>query len=225
MRQGRLMGAAALGCLGATLAACGSTSTSSTGTPASSQCQPGSGVTAVAATAKYRMVIDAGPVEQMYTPAQVAAQHLTKGEEMLGGHMVMPSTGMEAPGQMGMAGATNAQGSSISSTPMMTSSTMGSSTAGSATPVPASSYRHLEVHICDRSTGMAVQGVHPAIRITDHTSSNMTTNIPIAVMQGIGSGTADLHYGNNAIMPPGHSFTVTVTVGSQMAAAQLRIPS
>jgi len=219
------MGAAALGCLGATLAACGSTSTSSTGTPASSQCQPGSGVTAVAATAKYRMVIDAGPVEQMYTPAQVAAQHLTKGEEMLRGHMVMPSTGMEAPGQMGMAGATNAQASPMSSTPMMTSSTMGSSTTMSATPVPASSYRHLEVHICDKSTGTAVQGVYPSIRLTDHSSANMTTEIPMAVMEGIGSGTADLHYGNNAIMPPGHSFTITVTVGNQMAATLLRVPS
>jgi len=45
------------------------------------------------------------------------------------------------------------------------------------------------------------------------------------VMEGIGSGTADLHYGNNAVMPLGHRFTITVSVGNQVAATQLRIPS
>lgn len=219
------MGAVAVICLGATLAACGSTRASSTGAPASSQCQPGTGVTAVVTTASYRMVIDAGPVEQMYTPAQVAAQHMTKGEEMLGGHMVMPSTGMEVPGEMTVGGGAIAQGSPMSSSPMMAPRSTGSSTTISAAPASAFSYRHLEVHICDKSTGTTIQGIRPSIRITDHTNSNMITEIPIAVMEGIGSGTADLHYGNNAVMPLGHRFTITVSVGNQVAATQLRIPS
>ena len=68
MGQARRMSAAAMICLAASLAACGSTKTSSTGAPASSQCQPGSDLTAVATTAKYRMVIEPVPLSRCTHP-------------------------------------------------------------------------------------------------------------------------------------------------------------
>lgn len=36
-------------------------------------------------------------------------------------------------------------------------------------------------------------------------------------MQGVTSGEADLHYGNNIVAPPGHSFAVHVGFRAQQA--------
>ena len=49
-------------------------------------------------------------------------------------------------------------------------------------------------------------------------------NIPVAVMDGIGAGTADLHYGNNVPMPGGHRFTLTVTLKRHKAVFRVTSP-
>ena len=41
-------------------------------------------------TAHYRLDLQIGPMEKMFIPADVAAQHLTAGEVMVGGTMLMP---------------------------------------------------------------------------------------------------------------------------------------
>jgi hypothetical protein len=46
---------------------------------------------------------------------------------------------------------------------------------------------------------------------------HLAMNVPVAVMEEIGAGTADLHYGNNVPMPGGHRFTVTATLKGQKA--------
>jgi len=70
--------------------------------------------------------------------------------------------------------------------------------------------RHVEVQICVRTTQAVVTDAWPKIVIKDTTSAK-TLTLPISVMEGIGEGAADLHYGNNLPMPARHRYIVTVT--------------
>ena len=47
-----------------------------------------------ATTANYRLELQIGPTEKMFTPANVAAQHPAEGEVMVGGKMSMATGGM-----------------------------------------------------------------------------------------------------------------------------------
>ena len=84
--------------------------------------------------------------------------------------------------------------------------------------------RHLEVHICSRN-GKVVQDAQPQITVTDNSAGSTSQQVPVAVMEGAGQGTEDLHYGNNVVMAPGHDFTVLVAVGSEQATFTLKMPS
>ena len=83
------------------------------------------------------------------------------------------------------------------------------------------SQRHLEVHVYSRSTGKPVAGAHPTITVTDITAKNAKpTQIPVAEMERVAMGeadAADLHYGNNVTLTPGHHYKVTVTLSGQQA--------
>lgn len=70
--------------------------------------------------------------------------------------------------------------------------------------------RHLEIQICTRTTKTVVTAAHPEIVVDDTTKRKVVT-LPVSVMEGIGEGAADLHYGNNIAMPAKHHFIVTVT--------------
>ncbi len=191
-RERRRVGVACLSGLGLIgLAACGQ-SASSPSTAGAGDCTPGAGITQAAETPRYRMVLDVGPREAMYTPAQVQAHHPRNGEVMLRGQM----------GNMGNMGKMGKMGN------------MGSS----------ASTRHLEVHICNRSTGKVATNLQPVITLVDNSAANMTNRVPSATMQGTTSGAADLHYGNNVIMPASRRFTVTVAVGDQHATFQVQTP-
>ncbi|HXM54367.1 MAG TPA: hypothetical protein VOB72_03185 [Candidatus Dormibacteraeota bacterium] len=54
------------------------------------------GITKLADTASYHLSLEVGPLQPMYTPTQVTAQHPKAGEVMFGGEMTMP------PGMAGM---------------------------------------------------------------------------------------------------------------------------
>lgn len=86
------------------------------------------------------------------------------------------------------------------------------------------STRHLEVHICLRKNREVVTNAHPTITLLGHKANAMPMNVPVAAMEGIGAGLADLHYGNNVPMPGGHRFTVTVTLKGQKAAFNVTSP-
>ena len=86
------------------------------------------------------------------------------------------------------------------------------------------SMRHLEVQICSKSTNAVVTNANPTIVVVDATAHGMPTNVPIAVMEGIGKGVADLHYGNNVTMPAGHRFTITVKLNGQRAVLHVTSP-
>jgi hypothetical protein len=143
-------------------------------------CSAGMGVH-IATTPTYRLALNVGMPEMMYTPAQVRKLHPKSGEVMLRGKMMM---GMK----------------------------MGGST------------RHLEVHICLRKNRAVITNAHPTITLMGPKANAMPMNVPIAVMEGIGAGTADLHYGNNVPMPGGQRFTVTVSLKGQKAVFKVTSP-
>jgi hypothetical protein len=80
-----------------------------------------------------------------------------------------------------------------------------------------SGQRHLEVHICSRSSGKVVSGAHPTITVSDLTAKGKMEMMPVAAMYGIKQGPSDYHYGNNIAMTAGHSYHVSVKLGGQTA--------
>lgn len=104
-------------------------------------------------------------------------------------------------------------------------SSVGGSMAGMAGMGTASAdAQHLEIHICSRTTGEVVTGPAPTIKLTDSTAGT-TTNVEVATMQGVTSGQADLHYGNNVIATPGHAFVVNVDFHGQQATLHFTRPA
>lgn len=85
--------------------------------------------------------------------------------------------------------------------------------------------RHLEVHICSKGSGQVVQNAQPTITLTDDTMHSSAETVPVAVMEGVGQGVGDLHYGNNVVMQPGDTYTVVVAVGSEQASVKLTMPA
>ena len=124
---------------------------------------------AEATTASYHMALVIGPVEEMLPDATATA---TTGHAMQG-EVMLRGQMMTLPGM-----------------------SMGSN-AGGAMSAPVED-RHLEVHICSKSTGRVVQDAQPLITVSDTTAGGPSQQVPVAVMEGAGQGMVDLHYGNNA---------------------------
>lgn len=205
MRQFTIVAAAGIALGG--LAGCAQSTLPTAGTAAkTSDCGTGTASSGLVKTAHYEFMAAAGPLEATYTRAQVAAQHPSSGEMMVSGDMVGD------PG-MSMGGAA---GSGMNSP--------GPTGTGMATPGSAGSsgpYRHVEVHICDRSSGRVVQDATPTMFLMDRSAAGMRQQLPVAVMQGVRSGVADLHYGNNAHMITGHDYTLEVTMMGEHATLDL----
>lgn len=127
-------------------------------------------------TASYRVTLEVGPLETMYTQAQVNAKHPKSGEVMLGDSM----SGMD--GMKMVAG-----------------------------------NRHLEIHVASRATGKVLAQPPSSLTLTDMNGMMMTEKISPVEMEGIGEGTADLHYGNNVKLTAGHVYKVDVTVKGEKA--------
>jgi hypothetical protein len=186
-----------------TLVGCGqSASTTTVADAKASDCGTGPVSSRLVRTAGYELVAAAGPLEATYSRAQVDSQHPSSGEMMVSGHMVgesdMPMSGDSGSGM---------DGSGTTGT--------GMGTPGSA--VSSGAYRHIEVHICSRTSGHVVQHASPMMVLRDRSAHEMTQQLPIAVMQGVHSGTRDMHYGNNARMIPGHRYSLDVTMEGEHA--------
>jgi len=143
-------------------------------------------VTARATAGADRLTLTIGPLERMYTPAQVRRLHPREGEVMLRGTMAMGGMGMPTPN------------------------------------------RHLELHVLDRRTGRVVADATVSITyqrvgaMGTMTMGNTPTRVPVAVMEGVGAGLADLHYGNNVAMPPG-AYRVVARVDGAAATYRVRV--
>jgi hypothetical protein len=93
---------------------------------------------------------------------------------------------------------------------------------GAMTDVSGPNVRHMEAHVCNRNSGAVVTGAQPVITLTDTTAGTAAKNVPVAEMEGIGEGTTDYHYGNNVVLQPGHTFTVTVRLNGESAVMQYK---
>jgi len=82
--------------------------------------------------------------------------------------------------------------------------------SGSSALLTGGPIRHLEVQICARRTSAVVTHAKPRITVVDETTGR-TRKLPVAVMEDVAVGTADLHYGNNISMSPRHRYLVGVT--------------
>lgn len=150
-----------------------------------------SGSSQTVSTQTYTMSVATGPPERMYSPSEAAAQHPTDGEIMLRGAMSGSAGAMPDMGSMGDMG-------------------------GASGSVADGSWRHVEVHICSRATGRVVADALPSLAILDRTTGQ-TDVVPVAVMEGVRSGNADVHYGNNVDLAPGHELILTVTLTGEEA--------
>lgn len=191
------------------LAACGQSSSAvkSAADASTSDCGTGPVSSHLFRTASYELVAAAGPLETTYTKDQVAAQHPETGEMMISGEM-------QGPARMPMSGGA---GSGTSSTGPMGTGMSGAPNSTAAT----GDFRHVEVHICDRASGRVVQNASPAMSLTDTSPSGLTQTLPIAVMQGVRSQMADMHYGNNARMILGHHYSLDVVMHGEHATFDL----
>ena len=70
--------------------------------------------------------------------------------------------------------------------------------------------RHVEVQICARSTRTVVTNASPKILVHDLTRHKVVS-LQVAVMEGIGEGVSDLHYGNNVALPRRHRFIINAS--------------
>jgi len=87
-----------------------------------------------------------------------------------------------------------------------------------------SGQRHLEVHICRRTSEKVVTGAHPTITFEDLTSKAMKmSRVPVAAMYGIAQGISDYHYGNNVAVTPRHTYRTTVTLNGQTATFKTKV--
>lgn len=89
---------------------------------------------------------------------------------------------------------------------------------GMMTSASGPNVHHVEAHICSRSSGSVVTGESPTITVTDTSAGTPPKDLPVAEMQGVGQGVSDYHYGNNAVLVPGHSYTITVRLNGESAA-------
>lgn len=81
--------------------------------------------------------------------------------------------------------------------------------------------RHLEVQICATRTSAVVTHAKPRIIVVDATTGR-TRKLPVAVMEDVAVGTADLHYGNNISMSAKHRYLISVTWRGQRVKFRVR---
>jgi hypothetical protein len=152
-------------------------------------------------TTHYRVVLQIGATEVMYTASEAKAKHPTSGEIMIGGRMVDGVTGMDQ--DAGMAAG------------------MGMEPSKPAPAKTSPDLRHLELHVYSRATGKMVPEAHVTIAVIGADKKSRT--VPIARMYGIDEGPDDLHYGNNFSLPTG-SYVIDAAVNGERARFSVTVP-
>ncbi len=87
---------------------------------------------------------------------------------------------------------------------------------GAMTTADGPQARDVQVHICLRGNNHVLLDAAPKITLKD-TTAGTTQQVPIATMQSATAGQPDYHYGNNLVVPPGHSFVATVSLKGETA--------
>jgi hypothetical protein len=87
----------------------------------------------------------------------------------------------------------------------------------------ATANKHVEVHICDATSGAPAQHLAPAITIRDLTDGGDARPVPVAESYAKGEDPANVHYGNNVAFPPGHQAEVVVTLNGASATFKIAV--
>ena len=66
----------------------------------------------------------------------------------------------------------------------------------------------------DAAAGKVINNANVVIDVKSLTDDFVSRKVPIAILQDMQMGAADLHYGNNILFPPG-DYEVTITVNDQ----------
>ena len=74
--------------------------------------------------------------------------------------------------------------------------------------------RHVEAHVYDRSTGLPLSNIKPAIRVFNRTTGDHV-DVPPTLMQDVVIGSPDIHYGNNVPVSGNSDISLAITVGSE----------
>ncbi len=74
--------------------------------------------------------------------------------------------------------------------------------------------RHVEAHVYDRSTGLPLSNVKPAIRVFNRTTGEHI-DVPPTLMQDVVVGSPDIHYGNNVPVRGDSDISLAITVGNE----------
>ena len=82
--------------------------------------------------------------------------------------------------------------------------------------------RHFEAHVYSQQTGKPMYGRKVTVDVADHTL-NKTYPIKMTQMQDVIVGPPDFHYGNNADLPAGDSYSITVRVNGESTVFNLRL--
>jgi flagellar biosynthesis component FlhA len=99
---------------------------------------------------------------------------------------------------------------------------MSTPTGGHAIGMEGGPIRQLDVRVRARSTGAVLGGLKPTIALRDVTAKSTASAIQAIALEGIDAGPADLHYGNDVMLQPGHRYEVLVGVKGQHAAFTFR---
>jgi hypothetical protein len=74
--------------------------------------------------------------------------------------------------------------------------------------------RHVEAHIYDISTGLALTDHVPTIVLSNRTTGEVS-NVPPTLMQDVNIGALDRHFGNNVYVTPNSDISVKVSVNGE----------
>ncbi|MFV1990335.1 MAG: hypothetical protein ACC652_06305 [Acidimicrobiales bacterium] len=72
--------------------------------------------------------------------------------------------------------------------------------------------RHVEAHVYDRATGLAVTDVVPVLEVVDRGAQKKTV-LNSVLMQDVNIGSTDLHFGDNLVIGGGTDLRIRVTLG------------
>jgi len=71
--------------------------------------------------------------------------------------------------------------------------------------------RHVEAHVYDLATGLAISKQAPIIELTNRTTGEVT-QVPAALMHDVNIGKLDLHFGNNVHVAPSSDISVKISL-------------
>ena len=99
----------------------------------------------------------------------------------------------------------------------------GAMMAGSMSAMKGQTERHLELQVRTRASGAVVTNVIPQISVTDATAKSMGEKLSVSVMEGVGQGMADVHYGNNVSLRAGDVYKVSIVVRGEKASFTFQV--